>query len=240
MMTAIFLLACLVGSVIQTVSGFGFGIFVQTIFPFVLPSTGVGVAISSMLTSSSSSLVMFRLRHRIDFKAVIPSLLGFFSTSAAVIFFFAGQPDHLIRKMLAVVLVLMSVYFLFFSSKIKIKPTILNGVIAGMLSGTLGGLFGISGPPMVVFLLSAFGDDSEKYMANIQFFFTLTGLYSTIMRVVAGLIDWYVVSHWMMGLAAVFLGVYIGRKIFAKISVSTLRKLVYGFMAASGIFMLFQ
>ena len=43
---ALFLLTVFVGTVIQGVSGFGFGIFVMMAFPFFLHSYGAGVTVS--------------------------------------------------------------------------------------------------------------------------------------------------------------------------------------------------
>lgn len=238
MTLVLFLFSCLTGSVIQTVSGFGFGIFVQAIFPYFMPSTSVGVAISALLSMVLSFIVAFRYRKFIDIKTLLPALAGFFVTSAVAILYFADKPDTILKKMLAVVLIVMSIYFFFFSDKIKIRPTVRNGVVAGALGGILGGLFGMGGPPMVVYLLGV-QDEPEKYMCNIQCYFTVTNLFATIIRVFAGIINVFVIKYWLIGLVAVFAGIYFGRKIFNKLSAALLRKLVYGFMAVSGIIMLF-
>ena len=57
----IFLAATFTGSTIQAVSGFGFGIFVMTIFPYILPSATCA-ALSTMLSVTSSVYIAIKLR----------------------------------------------------------------------------------------------------------------------------------------------------------------------------------
>ena len=42
--------ACMVGAIIQSVTGFGFGIFVMTLFPYFMPSYVSAVTLSSSLS----------------------------------------------------------------------------------------------------------------------------------------------------------------------------------------------
>jgi len=205
-----------------------------------MPSTNASVAITGLLSMSLCSVVAYRTRDRIDLKMMLPALLGFAATSAAVIFFFADTPDALLRRMLAILLILLSIYFIFFSQKMTMHPGARGGFVAGCISGVTGGMFGMGGPPIVVYVLSACGDDSEKYLANMQFYFTMTSLYASVMRVSAGIIDGFVLRYWLIGLGAVFAGIYMGRRLFGNISAHNLRRLIYGFMAASGVVMLFQ
>ena len=70
-------------------------------------------------------------------------------------------PTDLLKKVFGVFLMLLSVYFLVFSSKLKIKATLMSATVCGTLAGILGGLFGIGGPPMVIFFLAALDDKEE-------------------------------------------------------------------------------
>ena len=84
--------------------------------------------------------------------------------------------------------ILLSLYFAFFKSKIKIKPTFLNGLIVGALSGILGGLFSISSPPIVVYSLAC-TDSKDEYFATNMAFLMVTNIYAAILRAIQGLID---------------------------------------------------
>lgn len=147
------------------------------------------------------------------------------------------SPDAILKKCLAVALILLSIYFLFFSARIKIKPTPVAGLIAGGLSGLLGGFFAMGGPPIVVYLLNA-SEDNDQYIADIQTYFAITNIYSTAVRAAKGLVTEEVLLWWCIGIAAMLLGLWLGRVLFKRLNPVTLKKVVYCYMAVSGVLML--
>ena len=237
-LVAVFLGACVVGAIIQTVSGFGFGIFVMTIFPYLFPSYAGSVATSGLLSLSSTTVCTIRMWKHINWKQVFISLIGYTVTSYLVTTFSMGK-DELLMKALVVVLILMSMYFLFLNGKISIKAKPVNGILAGGLGGVLSGLFGMGGPPMVVYLL-AVSKDTDEYLATIQTYFTLSGIFITTVRIIKGIITWDIVKYWALGSLAVACGIYVGQKIYQRLNADSLRKCVYAFMVFSGITMLFK
>ena len=100
--------------------------------------------------------------------------------------------------LLGVVLVAFSLYFLLFQKKIRLKPTVPNGVLAGTLGGVLNGLFATGGPPVVLYLSSAM-QDKTAYFATIQFYFAFTNLYATIMRLANGMITAEILLYTAVG-----------------------------------------
>ena len=78
-----------------------------------------------------------------------------------------------LSKIMGTVLLVLAVYFIFFSSKVHLKGRFgLPDWAAGAVSGFCGGLFNIGGPPMVAYFLSV-TDDKEKYNATLQMFLQL-------------------------------------------------------------------
>ena len=232
----IFLAATFTGSTIQAVSGFGFGIFVMTIFPYILPSATCA-ALSTMLSVTSSVYIAIKLRKSCNYRRIALPILAYFAVSFVAISLSAVSPDAILKKCLAVVLIVLSIYFLFFSAKIKIKPTPAAGLTAGALGGILGGFFATGGPPIVVYLLNA-SEDNEHYLADIQTYFAITGIYSTVVRAAKGLITGQVLGWWVIGMAAMFAGVLCGRALFKRLKPAMLKKIVYCYMAVSGVIML--
>ena len=235
----IFLCAVFIASIIQGVSGFGFGIFVMTIFPFLFPTYTTGVTISSLLSLGTNSVIAFRMRKHICWKNLwIPVIFNVLCSTLAIVFS-VGQSDAILKKMLGVFLILMSIYLMFWGGKIKIRPTKLNGAIAGSLGGILNGLFGMGGPPMVVYLLSC-SESNEEYMGTIQTYFTLCGICTFGVRAANGMVTATTLQYSLIGLVALFAGVWASLKVFRKLNPNMLRKIVYGFMILSGIIMLWQ
>ena len=59
------------------------------------------------------------------------------------------------EKILGIMLLVLSVYFLFFKGKIKLPSDPQYGFLAGLIGGITNGLFGAGGPPVVIYRLGA-------------------------------------------------------------------------------------
>jgi uncharacterized membrane protein YfcA len=93
-------------------------------------------------------------------------------------------PTQYLKMFLGLLLMLVAIFFAFFPNRIKISPSIRNGLITGALSGIGAGFAGIGGPPLAIYFLSAL-NDKEKYIGTIQFYFTLTnggGIFSRLLN----------------------------------------------------------
>lgn len=132
----------------------------------------------------------------------------------------------------------LSIYFMFFERKIKIKESKTAGFIAGSLGGILSGFFAMGGPPVVAYLLQT-SKDSESYLAEAQVYLATSNIFAAVVRLANGMITFSVMKYWAMGITAVLLGTLLGRRVAKHINGKLLKRLVYGFMAVSGITMLF-
>lgn len=224
------------GSFVQTVSGFGYGVLTMAILPYFVPYAQA-TAVCSMCGGTLSAMVALRCRDKIDYKLMWPMLAGHIVASTGAIWFSVGQSKETLMRLLGLALIGLSVYFLFFNDRLRIRPTRLNGVVAGALGGIGGGLFAIGGPPVVVYLLSA-TCDKETYRATIQAYFAISSVVLFVARLQSGIIDGYVVQLWALALAALAAGVWLGNLFFRRISPTVLRRSVYAMMAVSGIVML--
>ena len=227
------------GGFVQRVSGFGLGIFVMLFFPYLLPGYAMGAAISCLMSVVGSGYNAFSYRKHIRFKLVLPLICAAAVTIPIAVYFSSSAPEALMKRLLGIVLVALSIYFLFFSKKVSIRPTVTNGVLAGALGGTLNGLFSTGGPPVVLYLVHA-ATDPKVYFATIQFYFALTNLYSTVMRLLNGIITWEVMAWFGFSLIGWAVGNRIGVKVFEKLNGESLKRVIYIGMIFSGILMLVQ
>jgi len=225
------------GTVVQTVSGFGFAIFVLTFFPYFMPSTAESVATAAMLSLTTAAYNVWLYRDSICRRILMPPLISYLLCSTAMIWLSAGQPDAVLKKLVAAALILLSLYFIFFSKRIHIRPSPVTGTVCGLLSGVLGGLFGMSGPPMVVYLLEA-TDSNDAYFGTIQCFFALTNIVNTAMRAVTGTVTPAVLVFVAVGIIFAFAGRWLGARLFTRLRPEPLKRCVYCFMAVSGVVML--
>lgn len=225
--------ASFLGAFIQRVSGFGFGIVVMMIFPLMI-SHGEATTLSGLISLLASAFVAYSMRRHIRWKLVLICLVAYTVTNALAVAFVQSADTELLRRLLGGALLLLSLYFLFFSKKINLRPTPVNGCIAGGLSGIMGGMFSMGGPPMVVYYLSAC-DSGDQYLATIQAFFALANVISTATRLAGGMITARVC--WLLpgSIAAMLLANALGKRVYGTLSPQRLKAVVYGFMAISGL-----
>lgn len=227
------ILVTLAGSVIQRVTGFGFGIFAMMFLPYFFEIYGEANALTGLLSAFSTIIVTLSLFRHVHWKNIIFPVAGSMLMTFLAVTFMKGQNDSLLKIMLGVALILMSLYFILFSDKIHIRPTWYGGLIAGCLSGILNGLFAMGGPPVVVYFMES-EKEPKRYLATIQAFFALTNIYSSAVKAAAGYVSMTVLLCFAVGCAGMLAGLLIGRLIFSRLNAAKIKNAVYGMMAVSG------
>ena len=163
---SIFLLS-IVASLIQRTTGFGFGIFIMTMLPFLMPSYAEATTLTGLLAMSNSIYIAIRMHRYVQWRRVVPILCAFVVVSTLSIFCLKKIDDVVLRDVLGVVLILFSIYFWFFNKKIRLRPTLPTQIGTGVLSGLMGGFFNMQGPPAVLYFIST-AKDKNQYMALAQ------------------------------------------------------------------------
>jgi len=228
--------AALAGSFIQTVSGFGYAIIVMSILPMLVPFQTA--AIIELITAAFMSLaIAFNYRRHIRWKLVFWPLLSNVVAAQLGVMIQTESSEQTLRRILGAVLILLAVYFIFFSKKFHLPGTPEVGLAAGFVGGLCGGMMSIGGPPMVVYYLAA-TDSKEEYNATMQTFFVLTCLNVFITHLVMGHMTGAVLRFGVWALAGVGLGTLLGLKLFDRLSGPALKKLVYAFMSCTGLYLL--
>ncbi len=222
-------------SFIQRVSGFGFGIFVMMFFPFILPSYGESITLSGLLAGTTALLIAIKnLRHiRLDVMWII--VLFNVAASYLAIEFMASVGNEALKRCLGVILVAIALYFIFFDGKIE-KPFISKTAqaIIGTISGVMGGMFAMPGPPVVLFTVQAI-ENKLQYIATLQAFSVVFNIFYTVFRANAGFVGEHTLTYWGIGLFGLIAGAWLGARCFEYISREMLKKIVYIMMIISGI-----
>ncbi len=219
-------------SFIQRVSGFGLGIFAMTFLPYIMSEYTEANVLTSMISLIMSFSVVCRMFGHIHWKNLICPLIGNLVLTHITVNFMSEYGDGVLRLLLGIALVLLSIYFIKFSEKVHIRATWYTGLICGCLSGVLGGLFSMGGPPIVIYYMES-ESDHEEYMATIQAYFFTSGIYSLIVK--SKFITPNVFAGLAVSLVGILAGVYFGKRVFSRLDGKKLKKLVYVFMALSGL-----
>ena len=217
----IFLLT-LGASFVQRTTGFGFGIFIMTMLPFLMPSYGEATTLSGLLALTTSAIICFRMRRYI---------------SSAAICLLARIHDQMLRKILGIILMVTALYFAFFNRRIKLKTTLPYQIGAGTISGIMGGFFGMQGPPAVLYFISS-EPDKNHYMAMAQTYFLIGNAMMTIVRASNGFLTVTVGRNYLFCLAAVLAGTLLGSWAFRHIPGKIFPYIVYSYIFISGLIIL--
>ena len=222
---------------VQRVSGFGLGIFSMVFMPHFLPAQAAA-AISCIHSSITSTYNAIRYRKHVAYRTALPMLCAALVTIPIAVSFAKRVSVDNFKLLLGIVLILFSLYFLFFYKHIRMKPGLRSGILAGFLGGALNGLFSTGGPPVVLYLGSAM-PEKIAYFATIQFYFCFTNLYATAMRTANGMLSGNVLLYAAVGAVGCLAGDFLGRIVFDKLDGDKLRRIIYIGMIISGVMMLF-
>jgi uncharacterized membrane protein YfcA len=233
---AIFLLR-IGASFVQRTTGFGFGIFIMTILPYLMPTYGEATTLSGILTLTTSAAIVWRLRRYVTWQRLWPILLTFIVVSTMAIFVLTRIEDHILKQILGVALIVISIYFALFSQKVKLPTTKQVQVGAGTLSGLMGGFFGMQGPPAVLYFIQS-EPTKEHYMAMAQTYFLIGNAMMTLVRAYNGFFTTTVLTDYCFGLGGVIIGTAIGGYVFKHIPNQAFRYVVYAYIGVSGMIIL--
>ena len=85
-----------------------------------MPSYGEATTLSGLLAITTSAAIVWRLRSYVAWQRLWPILLTFIIVSTIAIFALTRIEDHILRRILGVALILISIYFMLFSQRIKL------------------------------------------------------------------------------------------------------------------------
>ena len=226
-------------SFVQRTIGFGFGIFIMTALPFLMPSYGEAVTLSGLLSLTSAAVVMFRYLKYVTWKRFLPIVASFVIFSTLAISLLDKIEGQAMRIILGIVLIAISLYFSFFKEKLQkiIRPTSGWQLGAGAASGVMGGLFGMHGPPVVLYLVAS-EPDKDHYMGMIQTYAFVTNVTMLAVRAWNGYVTHTVGTTYLYGLAGLAIGVLAGNWAYSRIPNRIFTYVVYAYIAFSGLIIL--
>lgn len=224
----------LAGAFVLRVCGFGFGVFTMAWLPYLMPSYGEATTLSGILAMSGSVLVALKQWRLIDWHKLLPILIVFIISSCASIYFVSVADDRLLKKILGVMLIIASLWFMVISKRVKVKPTLTVQAITGTISGIMGGLFAMHGPAAVLYFLAC-SKDKDEYVVLTMSYLLLGNIMMLGFRINNGFLTPAVGYAFLYGIVAVAIGTWIGSKVFKKLSTELVKKISYAYIAVSGV-----
>ena len=221
-------------SFVQRVTGFGFGIVMMTMLPYIMPSYGEATALSGILAACMALIPAVTHRRYVRLGKLLPILLTFLVLSFFSVKVLTVIDGHSLKRWFGVALIVVSIDLFFFSDKVRLKPTMPVQISLGALSGLLGGMFAMQGPPAVVYFMAS-SESKDEYIAATQWYFVTGNLMMTLFRWQSGFVSHEVLHSALIALPAVALGLWVGAKVYGRLHNDHLRRIVYLFLAVAGV-----
>jgi uncharacterized membrane protein YfcA len=230
--------AAVLAGFLQAVTGFGSPMILMMVVPYfynMVASPAVANSISIWLAIT----LAWKFRKHIDWKS------GLFPTAVFFLFNvlsaqYAKEIDlNFLSLAFGVFLVILAAYFFLFSKKKPFRANGLTTLLCGTLSGITSGLFGIGGPLMAIYFVSA-TKTKESYIGNLQFLFTTSTLASMTIRIINGIYTVDMLPVTIVGVACIMVGKSMGLKLLNKLDPEKTQKIVYGFVGITGLINVIQ
>lgn len=233
MIWAAVIAASLIAGSIQSITGFGAAMFLM-MFLSPLLDLVTAPALSSAISVGLTVMLAWRFRKEIDLRLTLFPAAIYLSASISIISVIHYMDLELLSLAFGVFLIVLSVYFLAFSSRAHMQANWKSALVCALVSGICSGLFGIGGPLMALYFLAA-TDSKEAYVGNLQFLFSITSVSNLITRVVRGIYTWELLPLTILGFVSINIGKRIGLKALQKLDTASVKKIVYAFIGVSGV-----
>lgn len=225
------------GSMVQSSTGFGFGLIVTGLLIDILGPKDA-VIVQMVVSLCLSAVVFWRLRSHFNWEKIKFILLGMVLMVPVGLLFFLNAEIRLLKLILGMVLVAVVIHQLVPKRATKQLHPVYAGIQCGLFSGLLAGAFGAGGPPIVAYMA---GQKLERheYVASVQFLFVISALIRVVsMTVLSGGLCIYtgrVIFLITEGLVAVAIGSSIGLYILCRLPERAFRFIVYLMLLILGV-----
>lgn len=228
------------GGIVQTVTGFGAAIVMMLILPSFMGMLGAPAIVQTICAGLSIPLAI-RFWKKVDWKACLPPTVVYMVFSSVTIFFVKSFNTETLKLAFGFFLILLSVYFILFSKKLKLKINWPTAIVVGAVSGICSGLFGIGGPLMALYFLTATdGREKEVYIGTAQMYSALTNVLNLIIRCARGIFTVEMIPMTIAGILVINVGKIFGLKILDRLNAELMRKIVYVFVGVAGLITVLQ
>jgi len=231
-------LITLASSFLQTNLGFGFSVLAMVFLPSLFPFS-TAVTLNQIIVTAADGYLAIRYWKHIDWKTMFPLLVVSLVTGIIVTLCSMSAPQGILKLILGFALVAISIFSVWFSARIKVKPSPAFGMAMGCIAGFGNGLFGMGGPPVAMYFLTGI-NDKLAYLATIQCYFFLSNLTTISIRLTNGSVTWAETPYILIGWLGLGIGTWLGLKTFSNLPKNLLKKLVYGFVGVSGVVIAIQ
>jgi uncharacterized membrane protein YfcA len=230
------LLAALAASIVQGLTGFGSGIVLMVFLPHILPF-GTAAGVSTLTMFVPTVILVWRYRRGLKFRRLIVPFIVYSAVATWSVHLSTSLPVGTLKALLGGLLVALALYFTLARNAGTMKFPVFVTVIFMVVSGFFNGLFGIGGPLMALYYLTL-AETKEEYLASIQMFFFMDGIYVTSVRFASHVLSLGDLKYIGVGLISAVIGTMIANRIVDRLNIDRVKQCVYVFIGLAGAYYL--
>ena len=235
---ALFVAITFLSSLLQGTMGIGFAIIYVTLSTFLFPYLEVLVS-ERLLALLFMVPVLLRFRDKIRWRYIwIPLVFSILGTRIALLLMSALEEKNLII-ILGAVLALSGIANMVLKKEWHFRGNWISGAVVGVIIGIIAGICGMAGPVLAMYYLGIeeLSEDKDCYFATTVTLFELMGIIQTVDFLFNG---YFPEGGWtlsLIGIIPTFAGMFIGLRLFNRINVEQVKKLLNWFMVVMGLFL---
>lgn len=221
----------------QGVSGFGSALVAM---PLLLLFIDAKIAVPLCVLNGLviTSFLSLQLRRHIDWRKIIPPLIGCLPGIYAGAWFLRGADSDLIKLLLGIVLVSYALYCMF----CKPRPRNIQSFwpyVAGFFTGVIGSAFSAGGPPTIIYTTLT-GWDKDDIKATLSVFFFTNGIFVAAAHAVSGLTTAAVLDYFAGSVLFVLAGVMAGAFCYGRVKSESYLRIILYLLVVMGGMMIFS
>jgi uncharacterized protein len=186
----------------------------------------------------TQSAGIWRIRHGLNWRAVLPFIIGGAAgVPAGTALLKISDPTN-IRFGIGVLLIAFGLYSLFRPALKPVRNSLPAGIGVGIVNGLIGGFTGLGGIAVTVWC-QLVGGPKDAQRAIFQPVLLITFVMSAISLSVAGTLTMETLKLYALALPALIVGIGCGLKLYGKLDDAAFRKVILILLLAAGVSLVF-
>lgn len=224
------------GHFIKGLSGFASALFA---IPFLALFLDIKFVVPVFLLFDFISGIILTVQNRryIDKKEVYLLLSGLVIGTGIGTYFLVSFGNEVLKKVFGILVILFALKILIEKSE-ETKRQIgrIWAPVSGFVGGCVGGMFGLNGPPMVLYLAHQIRD-KKIFRATLYGVFFVDACYRLVLYSFSKLITIEIIKFALYITPFLLIGLFMGSKLHAKINENIFKKIIALILIITGIFL---
>jgi uncharacterized membrane protein YfcA len=224
--------AIFLAAVVQSLTGFGFGIIAVPLLTLLI-SPKVVAPIALLNAFTLNVLILRRSYADVDPTRIWPLALAAFAGLPIGTWFLVNSDVLLLRLSIGIATTVFTVLYLF-GFRREVTNERLASIPVGFASGLMQGSINMSGPPVILFFTNQ-RIPRHVFRASIVAYFTLVILAAIPLYVASGILDFDAVANAVVMFPALVLGTVVGVRLIPWVDEGQVRRVTLLIVLAAGI-----